>query len=176
MYDERYYDFECLSLILKQKRLLKNIYKEAYLIKQAEKSKISPRNPKIQLFKRKDLFYIGLEMEHFNGRVLEESSILDMEELMCTLDGDFIKGSRKNNFENEICCDDYVYNKMKEIGIHSRDIHGHNIIITNDKKVKLIDFSPQGRWCYSDSLKSQKFNYNFEYFMYSLNKLVKRRI
>lgn len=126
-----------ITSLLSKKRLIKNAIKEYILLKQAEKSNITPKHPRIEIIKINNEYQIGVSMEHISGKTLyEKHDIFYLDNFHCSSKGYFNIKSKKNDLEIIDYFDDILL--LNEIDYN--DFHGNNIILSKNK-LKLIDFS-----------------------------------
>lgn len=167
---EKPYRFLSIEELIKKERYLLSMFKEVWLLRQAEKSGITPKSANIQLFKKNGYYYIGILMEKINGKTLCQKG-LDPEELYCTKNGVYFSNRRFN--ENQyVLCRRYIKKKLKDFNVYYNDVHNGNVFISKNK-VKVVDFSPHNRICYSETINSNLFKKEFLKFKKSLKILIK---
>lgn len=168
--DEQVYRFDTVLDILKNKSLLLKTFREAWLLKQAESSGISPKRPVIKIFKKNDFFILGIEMEHINGVALIKYAGKYCSDKGILLKGKINKQSIRRN-KNIFYYTNYIKKIMKNNRIAVNDLHGWNVFVDGRGKLKLIDFTPRKSCCHSDSLKTKQFDREFKRFLKQLEEL-----
>lgn len=137
-----------------KKKFITDILKETMMLKLAQSSNVTPKRPKIQIFKKNNKFIIGIVMEHIEGRTFNSKYPLPNEytpdEYQCTKDGTIL--SKRKYHEDMPYCDEYFSNKLKKYNVEYQDYNAWNVLITKDDKIKLVDFSPKHRYAYSSSI------------------------
>lgn len=129
--------YKKIDSIFKKYKTLADAELESMILKKAERSKISPKRAQAVIVKYKNLYYPAIKMQHIYGKTLYQiDPYLDLNNHYVTKQGRF---SANGQFK----LGKFVRDCLKRVGIINKDLHLNNVIINNQGKVKVIDFSPE---------------------------------
>jgi tRNA A-37 threonylcarbamoyl transferase component Bud32 len=93
---------------------------EGELLRQAYNSGISPYFFRVTPIAVRDTWRAGIVMEHIEGTLYADyTGSITWDEVL-----------------------EFVDNRLKIVGIYIEDLNAHNVIITPDEQIRVVDFSP----------------------------------
>lgn len=132
--------WKSLNRLLKSSNWQKAI-KETLILNFLEDSGLTPKNPKLAVVQYKNKFYPGVEMEHISGKTLDShNSNISFDDVYIDNDKKFY--TKKNKTQKSKKAIRVVEKIFKKYKIKHRDLHDNNVMVTYNKKIKIIDFSP----------------------------------
>lgn len=123
--------YKKFNKLLKSKRILDAV-REATLLKISEKRKVSPKFYNLKVVKFNGKFYPAIEMEHIVGKKAYDYDST----------GSFKINKKGRLSKKGFFAETYIKKMLLKEKIIHKDLHYNNMIITKNKKIKAIDFSP----------------------------------